>query len=155
MPANRLQIMACLGGLKRLAQSPNVNIDGALFDIDVRTPDAIEKLGATVNALGMGHEKVQQAVFGGSEPDLGACSQYPMPGRIQLQRACGNDLVIGRPGSSQYRLDAGNELEAAHIELLRAQDIVTELQLTLDHERGGVIASSLSAMLAGSSSIPG
>lgn len=36
--------------------------------------------------------------------------------------------------------------EAANRELQRAQDIVTEFTLTLDHERGGQIAANLAAL---------
>jgi flagellar protein FliS len=37
-------------------------------------------------------------------------------------------------------------LELAHRELTRAQDIVTELMLSLDHDKGGEIATSLNAI---------
>jgi flagellar protein FliS len=37
-------------------------------------------------------------------------------------------------------------IELAHKELTRAQDIVTELMLSLDHDKGGEISTSLSAI---------
>ena len=37
-------------------------------------------------------------------------------------------------------------IELAHKELTRAQDIVTELMLSLDHERGGAISRNLAAI---------
>ena len=37
-------------------------------------------------------------------------------------------------------------IELAHKELTRAQDIVTELMLSLDHDNGGEISSSLNAI---------
>ncbi len=37
-------------------------------------------------------------------------------------------------------------IELAHKELTRAQDIVTELMLSLDHDQGGEISSSLNAI---------
>jgi flagellar protein FliS len=37
-------------------------------------------------------------------------------------------------------------LELAHQELTRAQDIVTELMLSLDHDKGGEISTSLNAI---------
>src|SRR3990167_5016131 len=51
------------------AQPADVHVDGALLDIDVAAPDLIEQLAAGVSALLMGHEKLQQAVFG--RADLG------------------------------------------------------------------------------------
>jgi flagellar protein FliS len=37
-------------------------------------------------------------------------------------------------------------IELAHRELTRAQDIVTELMLSLDHDKGGEISTSLNAI---------
>ena len=37
-------------------------------------------------------------------------------------------------------------IEVAHKELTRAQDIVTELMMSLDHDQGGEISSSLNAI---------
>jgi flagellar protein FliS len=37
-------------------------------------------------------------------------------------------------------------IELAHQELTRAQDIVTELMLSLDHDKGGEISASLNAI---------
>ena len=37
-------------------------------------------------------------------------------------------------------------IETVNTELLRAQDILTELLVTLDHERGGAVASSLASL---------
>ncbi len=42
--------------------------------------------------------------------------------------------------------DPGAEPEAAHRSLTKAQDIVLELQMSLDHEAGGPIAASLDAL---------
>jgi flagellar protein FliS len=39
-----------------------------------------------------------------------------------------------------------DSIELAHKELTRAQDIVTELMLSLDHDKGGEISSSLNAI---------
>lgn len=40
----------------------------------------------------------------------------------------------------------GSRHEAAHADLVKAQAILTELQVTLDHERGGAISESLEAL---------
>ena len=50
-------------------------------------------------------------------------------------------VAIGRV-RAQDRTEPG-ALEVIHTELQRAQDIVTELQLALDHDHGGEIAQNL------------
>jgi flagellar protein FliS len=42
--------------------------------------------------------------------------------------------------------EAGQANEVAHRELVRAQNILTELRYSLDHDRGGVIAANLEAL---------
>jgi flagellar protein FliS len=42
--------------------------------------------------------------------------------------------------------DSHSGIEAVHTQLLKAQRIVTELRVTLDHERGGDIARNLDAL---------
>jgi flagellar protein FliS len=42
--------------------------------------------------------------------------------------------------------DSYSGIEAVHTQLLKAQRIVTELRVTLDHERGGDIARNLDAL---------
>ena len=38
------------------------------------------------------------------------------------------------------------DIETAHLELTRAQDIIMELSLSLDHDQGGPIAASMAAL---------
>jgi flagellar secretion chaperone FliS len=57
-------------------------------------------------------------------------------GAIERARAM---LVIGAH-------DAHSGIEAVHTQLVKAQRIVTELRVTLDHERGGDIARNLDAL---------
>lgn len=47
---------------------------------------------------------------------------------------------------AEQALETGGSPETANRELQRAQDIVTELRVTLDPERGGAIAASLGAL---------
>ena len=42
--------------------------------------------------------------------------------------------------------DAHSGIEAVHTQLVKAQRIVTELRVTLDHERGGDIAANLGGL---------
>jgi flagellar secretion chaperone FliS len=54
------------------------------------------------------------------------------------------DGVLGAIAASTRALASEpRDLATAHRELTRAQDIVLELQLSLDHEQGGEIARSL------------
>jgi flagellar protein FliS len=58
------------------------------------------------------------------------------------------DGALAAIAKAQYALDPGEsrDLELAHRELTRAQDILTELQVSLDHEAGGRISTSLSSL---------
>ena len=61
-----------------------------------------------------------------------------------IQRAA----VLMAPGDEEAapaRLAPGT-IEAVHKQLLKAQRIVTELRVTLDHERGGSIAANLDSL---------
>src|SRR6267154_2254632 len=55
--------------VEQFAQAPDVHIHGALVDIDVASPDAVEQLLAAEHPAGMLQEKLQQAIFGGTEID--------------------------------------------------------------------------------------
>jgi flagellar protein FliS len=44
------------------------------------------------------------------------------------------------------RLETASATETAHRELVRAQNILTELRYSLDHERGGAIAGNLDSL---------
>jgi flagellar protein FliS len=53
------------------------------------------------------------------------------------------DGALGAIATAERALTSERALDAAHRELIRAQDIVTELMLALDHDRGGDIAAGL------------
>lgn len=55
-------------------------------------------------------------------------------------------LAVRRVREASSAESAPGALETMHHELQRAQDIVTELRVTLDHERGGQIAANLSGL---------
>ena len=55
--------------VEQLAQPPDMHVHGALIDIDVAAPDAVEQLLAAEDAAGMLEEKFQQAIFGRAEVD--------------------------------------------------------------------------------------
>ena len=58
------------------------------------------------------------------------------------------DGAIGAIARAEHAFESvdGNKIETINRELTRAQDIVTELMLSLDHERGGTIANNLAAI---------
>lgn len=58
------------------------------------------------------------------------------------------DRALAAIARSEWALkNAGQgSIELAHKELTRAQDIVTELMLSLDHDNGGEISASLNAI---------
>ena len=60
--------------LEREAQAPDVNVDGALLDVDVVAPDLVEQLRARVHALGPRQEEAQQPELGRTECDRGCPS---------------------------------------------------------------------------------
>jgi flagellar protein FliS len=53
--------------------------------------------------------------------------------------------AIARSEWALKNMETGS-IELAHRELTRAQDIVTELMLSLDHDKGGEISESLNAI---------
>src|SRR6478736_3691881 len=55
--------------IEQLAQAPDMDVDGALVDVDVTAPDAVEQLLAREHAAGMLQEELQQAIFGRAEID--------------------------------------------------------------------------------------
>src|SRR5665647_873994 len=56
-------------GVEQLAQASDMHIHGALVDIDVAAPDAVEQLLAAEHAARMLQEELQEPVFGRPEVD--------------------------------------------------------------------------------------
>lgn len=58
------------------------------------------------------------------------------------------DGAIAAIARAEHAIDSGEKgsIEVVNQELTRAQDIITELMLSLDHERGGPIAGNLSGI---------
>ena len=55
------------------------------------------------------------------------------------------DALAPQGSGTTLRLEASHT-ESAHKELVRAQNILTELRYSLDHERGDVIAANLDSL---------
>src|SRR4029077_4295068 len=71
--------------LERLAQTANMHVDRAFFDVNVAAPDAVEELIAGVDALRVGNEELEHAVFGRTEPDGARTHDDPMAPLVEHQ----------------------------------------------------------------------
>jgi len=66
------------GFAQLLAESADMDIDGALFDMDVAAPDPIKQLRARPDTTGLFKKGCQKPVFGGPEHQLGAIPIRPV-----------------------------------------------------------------------------
>src|SRR5580658_3293516 len=66
-----------VAAVERLAQAPDMDVDGALVDIDVAAPDAVEQLLAREHPAGTLHQKFKQPELGGTEVDRAARARHP------------------------------------------------------------------------------
>src|SRR3954470_19073936 len=73
--------------IDRLAQTADVNVDGALVDINFRAPDAVEQLLAREHAPRPLHQKLEQAVLGRPELDRPAATRHALLLAVELQVA--------------------------------------------------------------------
>src|SRR3546814_6926993 len=76
-----------VGFAERLAQPADMHIDGALFYIDIAAPDLIERLAARVGTFLVGHEELQQAVFGWTHLGRLAVDSDAVADRVEQQAA--------------------------------------------------------------------
>jgi len=95
---------------QRLAQATDVHVHGALLDIHAASPHLVQQLRARVGAFGVGHEEMQQAIFGRTDLDLRVAGIHAVRGAIDAQAA---DLDRTRAaiglGAAQHRLDPRNQ----------------------------------------------
>src|SRR4051812_33675436 len=70
--ADRVGVLAAV---ERLAQATDMDVDGALVDVDLAAPDAVEQLLAREHAAGPLHQELEQAIFGRSEIDGAAAAR--------------------------------------------------------------------------------
>ena len=73
--------------LQRLAQTADVHIHRTFLDKHMVAPDLVQQLGARMDALGMGHEKLQQAEFRGSQLQMLSARADAMRDRIERESA--------------------------------------------------------------------
>src|SRR5579883_1933416 len=87
--ADRILLAA---GVEQLAQPADMDVDGALVDIDVAAPDAVEQLLAREHAARMLQEELEQAIFGRPEIDRTARTRHAALLAVEL------DVAIGEHG---------------------------------------------------------
>src|SRR5437773_7988426 len=96
---------------EHLPHSSDVDVHGALLHKNVVSPDFVEKLGATVDPIGVSHEKMQQTKLGSLEIDFLTVTGNPMCGRIQPEACDFHDLVTQeRRAPAYHRLDSREQL---------------------------------------------
>ena len=103
-----IRIGAAVG--KGFTQPSYVNVDSALLDIDIGTPDAIEQLCTGMNAVRMRHKEPQEAVLRRTQPYAISASGYAMSGSIQLKNTRRSDLIVIGRGPAEHGLNACNQL---------------------------------------------
>src|SRR6202048_4991776 len=74
-------------GIQQLAQASDVHVHGALVDVDIPPPDAVEQLLAAEHTARMLQEKFQQTIFGRSEIDRSARASHPPLVAVQFDVA--------------------------------------------------------------------
>ena len=77
--------------VERLAQPADMHVHGALVDIDVAAPDAVEQLLAREDAAGALHQEFEQPEFGRPEPDLAAAARHAVRLAVELDVAGAED----------------------------------------------------------------
>src|SRR6516225_1588312 len=83
--ADRLHEAIVTEILERLAQPPDMHVDGALLHVDVAAPDTVEQLIARVDALGVRHEELEHAVFGRTQGYRTLPDHHPVTPLIEDQ----------------------------------------------------------------------
>src|SRR5664279_364649 len=80
------------GGVEQLAQPADVDVDGALIDIDVAAPDAVEQLLAGKHPARMLEEKFKQTILGRAEIDRATGAHHAALLAVEF------DVAIGEHG---------------------------------------------------------
>src|ERR1700744_5675137 len=80
--ADRILLAA---GIEQLAQAADMHVDGALVDVDVTAPDAVEQLLAREHPARMLEEEFEQAIFGRPEVDRAARARYAALLAVKLE----------------------------------------------------------------------
>src|ERR1700733_874434 len=76
-----------VAAVERLAQAADMDVDGALVDIDVAAPDAVEQLLAREHPAGALHQEFEQTELGRPEVDRTACPRHALFFAVELEIA--------------------------------------------------------------------
>src|SRR5262249_1616579 len=90
--ADRIGVVAAI---ESLAQPADVDIDGALVDVNLAAPHAVEQLLAGEHASRTLHQELEQPIFGGAEVDCAAAARDPLLLAVDLEVAEGQH--VGQP----------------------------------------------------------
>src|SRR3546814_10200170 len=82
--ANRADDVLHVGEVQRLAKTSDMDIDGALVDIDVVPPDPVEKLRAGEDAAGRGYQELQKTKLGRAEAHFAALAMDAVGLAVEL-----------------------------------------------------------------------
>ena len=86
-------------------------VDGALLDIDIAAPDAVEELLAGIDPIGVGHEELEHAVLGRPQHHRLVTGGDAVRHRVEAQALDVDDLAADRRvDPPQHRLDARHQL---------------------------------------------
>src|ERR1700731_966786 len=64
--------------IERFAQASDMDVDGALVDVDVPAPDTVEQLLARKHPARVLHQEFEQAEFGRPERNVAAGARHPL-----------------------------------------------------------------------------
>src|SRR6202022_4038733 len=109
--SNRLYEAIVPEFFERLAQTSNVHVDGALFHVDVATPDPVKELITGVNPLGVCHEELEHAVLSGAQR-YGPVGHHHSMTRLVERQAFELDQLVGAVAGcpTQHSIDPGQQL---------------------------------------------
>src|SRR5580658_7840804 len=100
-----------VAAVERLAQAADMDVDGALVDIDVAAPHPVEQLLAREYPAGTFHQEFEQAELGRAEIDRAGRARHALLLAIELEIADvehHGDALGARP--AQQRADARQQL---------------------------------------------
>mmetsp|Transcript_53282 Transcript_53282/g.124970 ORF Transcript_53282/g.124970 Transcript_53282/m.124970 type:complete len:398 (-) Transcript_53282:451-1644(-) len=145
-----------LHALQRFAQALDMNVDRALLDEHMVTPDAVQQLRTAVHTLGVGHQEMQQTELGGTQLHLDAVAADPTRARIQQQGA-DLDRAVQRLGrlAAQHSANAGEQLigreglgDVVVGTRIQTGDLVAFLGTGREHDDGQLLRPDRAAPLA-------